>query len=145
MISSLPPAPVMDHIHSKQLRNWTIPAGQIYPIARQFGQIVYAPRHVGCWIYAYLYEASSQGLIGAWECEPVNGRVERIKQCAKNISQLCDWGRVIALTQATELSHEVTCALIAQVNELVRVAGGSPVLRCRQCAESMIAKFYGAV
>lgn len=137
---TLPLAPEVDHDRAKVILDLDTGDAR-YDRVYQYGQIIYAPRRVASWYYASLYEATSLSLLGDWTHEPMNGRMKRVKQCARALSRLTNWPEIVA--QAALLPHDVSHALIEQVNGLVREAGGRPVMLCRECSERLMARFRG--
>lgn len=140
-MDSLPAAPDdMNHGQGKTLRN-LVTSDRTYPKAYQFGQVIYAPFTAGAGSYAVLYEASSLSLLGSWNHEPANGRLNLIKQCARELSRLTDWPEVICSTD--ELPHEVLHELVTRANACIRAVQGRSWLNCRFCAQRIHERFSG--
>lgn len=123
---------------AKIIKNFTIKLanGDSETIARawQYGSMVYVPSRVGHWIYAQLYEVSSQFLIASWRHQPINGKVSLVKQCASELSEL-DWQRLVE--QREHPSHDFIHPFVEQANAAIAKAEGRSLLCCPQCSENI--------
>jgi hypothetical protein len=106
--------PDIDHDHARVIHDLDTGDAR-YTQAYQFGQSIYTPWH------ASIYEATSLRLLGSWTHEPINGRISQVKQCARALPRLTNWPEIVA--QAATLPHDISHALIEQVNALVLGAG----------------------